>query len=218
MKLLKKLIIIIVVLAIFLIAGSLLFLNQIQYEVTSDDLPQDVYETSGELLPYAKTKVLGLLTANEDDRYTLIEEIINLIILDSIQENINENYDPLGDCTTNTCLKIYDSDSFYIDYIYAEINEDNQIEITISAGSESIVKVDTALILVLDIEFNIITLNPNVVFTLNSYYLGNKGLSLTLLNIIFNRFDKTEVEDSMTFGILDLDEYTYTISITDAIT
>ncbi|MCK5731912.1 MAG: hypothetical protein KAH13_02770 [Tenericutes bacterium] len=218
MKLLKKLILIIVVFVVLLIAGSLLFLNSIEYEVTNSDLPQDVYETSGELLPYAKTKILSLLIVDEDDRYTVVEEIINLIILDSIHENINESYDPLGDCTTNDCSRIYNSDSLYIDYVFAEINEDNQIVITISAGSESIIKADTALILVFDIDFNIITLNPNIVFTLNSYYLGNKGLSLTLLNIIFNRLDKTEVEDSMTFGTLDLDEHTYTISITDAIT
>ena len=56
--------------------------------------------------------------------------------------------------------------------------------------------------------------------TINSKIIEKikKEIAVFILNFIFNRLDKTEVEDSMTFGTLDLDEYTYTISIADALT
>jgi len=55
-----------------------------------------------------------------------------------------------------------------------------------------------------------------VVFTLNDYSLGEKSMSMNLLDYIFNQMNKDSIEDSMTFGTLDLDDYTFSISIRDA--
>jgi len=217
-KLLKSLLILIIVLLIGVVIFAFSFINSISYEVTADDLPQDVYESSDNLLLFAKTKIVGLVLADEDERYTLIEEIMNLIIFDSIRENINEEYDPLSDCTDNSCARIVDDENFYIDYAFAKLNDDNQIVITISAGTNRYVNVDTALIMVFDVDFgNTIGLDSSIVFTLDEYHLGDRTMSMKLLDMIFERMDKANIENNMTFGELDLDNYTYTISIADAI-
>ncbi|XFA98260.1 hypothetical protein ACAG96_05130 [Candidatus Izemoplasma sp. B36] len=216
-KFIKKLIIVFVVILVVLGIVVTVFLGRIKYEVTSNDLPQDVYDTSGDLLTFAKTKTLNLLLAEEDEKYTLVEEIFNLILLDSIRENINQDYDPLGDCTTSACLNVAAEDNFYVDYIFAEINDDNQIVITISGGFQFLFKGDTALIMVFDIDFDLLSLNPSVIFTLSSYQLGNMNLSMSILDNIFNRMNKDDLEDSISFGELNLDDYTYTLSINDAI-
>ena len=217
-KLLKSLLILIIVLLIGVVIFAFSFINSISYEVTADDLPQDVYESSDNLLLFAKTKIVGLVLADDDERYTLIEEIMNLIIFDSIRENINAEYDPLSDCTDNSCARIVDDENFYIDYAYAKLNDDNQIVITISAGTNRYVNVDTALIMVFDVDFgNTIGLDSSIVFTLDEYHLGDRTMSMKLLDMIFERMDKANIENNMTFGELDLDNYTYTISIADAI-
>lgn len=216
LKFVKKLVIVVIVLLVLIFIGITIFLNGIKYEVTSDDIPQDVYDTSGDLLAFAKLKTLDLITANDTEKYTITEEILNLIILDSIHQNINNEYSPLGDCSTDSCLNVFNTDEVFIDYVFAKINDDNQIVITISFGFSYILKADTALMLVFDLDFDLISLEPKVEFTLNSYSLGSKDLSMSLLNFIFDRMNKTDIEDSITFGSLNLTDYTYTISILDA--
>lgn len=216
LKFFRNLIIIVLVIVVGLIAVSFWFLSSIKYEVTSADLPQDVYEdASGNLLSLAKLKIVGLITADEDERYTLTEEFMNLIILDSIHENINEGYDPLGDCNDHSCDRIINEEYYFIDYAFAELNEDNQIVITISGGANKYIGTTSALRLVFDVEIDIS--NMSVTFTLSQYYLGDRELSMKLLDYIFDRMNKQSVEDSMSFGTLDLDDYTYSISITDAL-
>lgn len=214
-KFVKRLILFLLFVVVALVVVSMIFLDSISYQVTSEDLPQDVYETSGDLLDYAKVQILGLVLADEDDRFTMIEEIMNLIILDSIQENINTSYDPLGDCTTDACQYIYKDSPFYMDYVYAYLNDSNQIVVVISGGSDKYISASTAIILVFDVEFDIPNLSVN--FTLNNYSFGDRAMSLKILNFAFDKINKDNIEDSMTFGDLDLDNYTYTISIADAL-
>jgi len=203
------------------------FLDSIAYQATIDDLPQDVYENSGDLLALAQADIMELFAADEADRYSLTEEVINLILLDTVRENVNPDYDPLGDCEDNTCGRIVDDEYFYIDYVYAELNEDNQIVITLSFGANKYIDNTTALILVFDVEFDmdfdwtildgLAALDEmEIVFTLSAYSLGEKELSMNLLNYIFERLNKSEIEDNMTFGTLNLDDYTYSISVADA--
>lgn len=211
-KFIKRFLIFVIILLTLLVIFAFSFINSIEYSVSSDDLPQNVYNTSGSLLPYAQTKIVELIIADEDERYTITEELINLILLDSIKENVNSEYDPLNDCTDFSCSRIINQDYIYIDYVFAEINEDNQLVVTISAGMNKIIAKTTALIMVFDIEFDM-NLDMEIKFTLDEYYLGEKAMSMTILNYIFNRLDKTTVENSMTLGTLNLDDYTYTISL-----
>lgn len=215
LKTIKKIVIFLVFVIVVVLFGIIIFIDKIEYQVTAEDLPQEVYENSGDGLVIAKFKMLDLVTAEADERYTLTEEIINLIIYDSIKENINEAYNPLGTCTTNECLNVISEDNYYLDYIIAELNDDNQMVITASLGIDSIINIDSALIMIFDIEFDFTTLTPYVEFTLNAYYLGEKKLSKSLLEMIFKRVNKEKIEESVSFGTLDLDNYTYKIEVYD---
>ncbi len=213
-KLIKKLLLFIIIVLVAISIYALSFINAIEYSVTESDLPQDVYSTSGDLLSYAKTKIVSLVMASDEDRYTITEDFLNLIILDSIHKNLNEDYDPLGDCTSNTCESIFSSEYYSINYAYAELNDANQIVITISGSTNKILNKETALIMVFDVDFNI--LDMNVVFTLNKYSLGEREFSKALLDRIFNYLGKESIENSVSFGELNLTDYTYTVSILDA--
>ncbi len=216
MKFLKRFLVFLLVIVVALVVVLFSFLNTIEYQVTDADLPSDVYETSGDLLAFAKLKAVSLVLAGNEDRYTIMEEFINLIILDSIRENINPDYDPLAtDCSDTSCDYIMYDEYYFIEYAYAELNDDNQLVITISAGANKYVSTETALIMVFDIEFDIVP-NMQVVLTLDTYYLGEKQLSQNLLDQIFDRVGRQSIEDSITFGDLNLTDYTYTISIQDA--
>lgn len=217
-KVLKRLLLGLVVILVGLSVYAVIFVRSIEYQVTADDLPQDVYDSSGDLLSFAKVKMIGLMTATSDQRYTLIEEIMNLVLYDSIRKNINPEYDPLGDCGTTSCERIVESGIAYINYAFASLNNNDQLVITISGGTDRIASIDTALILVFDIALDdVLTPTSTIVLTLNRYSLGAREMSMSLLNMIFNRMDKASIEASMTFGTLDLDQYTYSISLADAL-
>ncbi len=228
MKFLRNLLILIFLLIVGIFIFVFSFLDRIAYDVTLADLPQDVYEYSGDLLALAMQDIQEIFLADEEDRYTITEEVVNLIILDTVRENINADYDPLADdCSDTSCAMIIEEEYFYIDYVYAELNEDNQLVITISFGANKYIDNRTALILVFDIEFDIdfdwtildgfsALDDMQIVFTLNSYSLGERNMSMNLLDYIFNQMNKDSIEENMTFGTLNLDDYTYSISIRDA--
>jgi len=179
--------------------------------ITDADLPQDVYEENGNLLGIAEGKLLSLILASPEDEYTIIEEFMNYMILDSIQTNINSSYDPLGDLDTDEANFVFFNDVFYIDYVFATLNEDDQIVVCISFGTDKYITMHSALFLNFDVDIDLIDLS--VTLTLESYYLSDNNLSLTILDFIFNQLDKTSIEESITSGVLDLDDYTYTVSV-----
>ena len=213
-KLIRRLLFFLVLIIVSFGLIFMSYVNSIRYEVTESDLPQDVYESEGNLLTLAKIKIVGLVLADEEDRYSMIEEIMNLIIFDSIQENMNSSYNPFGDCESDACQYIYKDSPFFIRYVYAYLNDSDQIVIVISGGTDKYMSVDTALHLVFDVDINIVDMSVN--FSLNSYRLGNRELSIKMLDYLVSKIDKGAVENNMTFGELDLDEYTFTISISDA--
>ncbi len=213
MKFIRRFLIFLVLVLVGLGLLFMSFINSIRYQVTSDDLPQDVYETSGDLLDYAKTKMVDLILADEEDQYTIVEEILNLIILDSIQKNMNTSYDPLGDCEEDACLYIFKNSPFFVNYAYAYLNDVDQMVVVVSGGSDKYISVDTSIFLVFDIDIDIANLSIN--FTLDTYSFGERAMSMKMLDFTMNRLDKANIEDNMTFGELDLDEYTYMISLSD---
>jgi len=81
----------------------LLIKASIQVEVDEDTLPVNVYEEDADLLTLVNTRLIDLFINSATNEYTVVEEVVNLIILDSIRENVNSEYDPLGDCETTEC-------------------------------------------------------------------------------------------------------------------
>jgi len=213
LKTIRKIFTLIFIVILVFVIGAFILVKSIAVDVTDSDLPQDVYSDDGDLLTISQLKILGLVLANEQERYNIIEEFMNYIILDSIQTNINSAYDPLGDIDTNEAnYVIYDS-GLYIDYVYAELNDSNQIVICVSFGSDRYLTMHSAIYLIFDIDVQIELLNISVVLTLSEYSIADKNLSFKILDYLFTKLDKNKIEESITLGILDLDEYTFTISL-----
>ncbi|WP_176239627.1 hypothetical protein [Mariniplasma anaerobium] len=213
MKFIKVFLSIIIGLIVIIFVGVLIFLNSIKVEVTDDDLPQGIYTETGDLESISQVYLLGIVVASDADQYTLINGFMNYMILDSIRKNINPDYDPLADLDTVEADYVTYDKNFYIDYIYANLNDDNQIVVTAAFGSDSIIKVDSALNLVFDIDLDISFTNIGFTLTLVDYSLSDTALSFQVLDFIMSKLDKTEIEGQMSMGVLDLDTYTYTLSI-----
>lgn len=213
LKFIKGIIIFTIVLALAIIVGVMVLTKAIAVDVTDADLPQDVYMETGDLLTIAELNLLGLVLADEQERYHIIEEFMNYVILDSIRTNINSAYDPLGDIDTDAANYVVSEGEFFVDYVYAELNDTNQMVVCLSFGTDRYYKTHSALYLTFDIDIEIELLDINVVLTLSEYRIADKELSMRILDFIFNKLDKSSIEDSMTFGVLDLDEYTFTISL-----
>ncbi len=213
MKFLKIFLSVIIGLIVVMVVVSLIFINKIKLEVTDDDLPQAVYTDTSDLNIASQAYLTGLLLASDAQRYNMIAEFMNYMLLDSIRENINADYDPLADLDTIEANYIIHNDNFYIDYLYANLNDDNQLVVTAAFGSNMIFKVDSALILVFDIDTNISITSLGFTLTLVDYSLSDTSLSFKILDFIFSRLDKTQIEDYMNQGDLDLDNYTYDVFI-----
>lgn len=213
MKFIKRLVILVILLAVVIVVGVIMFAKSIAVEVTDADLPQNVYEETGVLLTIAQLNLLDLVGATDQERYTIIEEFMNYIILDSIRTNINEAYDPLGSLDTDAANYVMKKGSFYIDYVYAELNDNDQMIVCLSFGTDQYYKMHSALYLTFDIDIEVELLNINVELTLAEYSIADKELSMKILDFAFNKLDKSSIEDSMTYGVLDLEAYTFTFSL-----
>jgi hypothetical protein len=213
MKFIKVFLGIVIGLVVLIFVGVLIFINSIKVEVTDDNPPQGVYTETGNLESISQLYLLGIILAPVENRNTFVNGFINYMILDSIRENINPDYDPLGDLDTVEANYVTYDKNFYIDYIYAELNDDNQVVVTAAFGSDSIIKVDSALNLVFDIDLDIELLNVGFTLTLVEYSLSDTDLSFQVLDFIMSRLDKDTIESEISMGTLDLDEYTYTLSL-----
>lgn len=213
MKLLKRLLIFIFILVVIIVVAVVVLIKSIAVEVTDANLPQTVYQQDADLLITAQANLLSMILADESERYTIIEEFINYIILDSIQTNINPSYDPLGDLDTNAANYVIDEGYVYIDYVYAKLNDNNQMVICISFGSDQYMEMHSAIYLIFDIEIQIELLEINAVLTLVDYAIADHNLPFKVLDYLFTKLDKVSIEESMTFGVLDLDEYSFTITL-----
>lgn len=209
----KKVIIFISLLVTILFVLMTLFLNNISVDVTDDDLPQDVYTNSGDPFLIAQSVMLEFVNPfSEEDEYTLTEEFMNYMILDSIKENVNAEYDPLNpDCTDSACDVIIDTNYGAIEYAYASLNSENQLVVTINFNRTDYPNVETALYAIFDIEVSIIELQVSLI--LDSLYVNEMEITTDTLDTILGYFDKDEIEDMVTIGELDLEQYTYSFSL-----
>lgn len=212
MKLIKKLLILVLGILVLFSLITLFVIKQIQVEVTNDDLPADIYEENGDLLAIAKARLIGFAVFHmSDNDYSGIEEFLNFYILYEIHQELNSAYDPFAETQTDDTKYIYSSQSFYIDYIFAHLTDNNQIELTISFGSSSFTMLDSALHLYFDIDVS--ASNMSLTLTLTDVYLDTVKIDQSLLDQIVGYLDKDAIESSVTTGTLDLTDYTYTVGL-----
>jgi len=200
-------------LVIIIVIGLLyLGINRISTTVTEADLPQDVYESNGDISVLMLSKAAEIVLADEEDSYTLIEDFINLLIFDIIKDNINSEYDPInGDDEINGY--IISRDKLTIDYIYAHLNEENQLIVTVSVKRPNIV--ETAFHFVFDIEYEFSSFS--LTLSLDKVFLHDIEIKRNIYDYFVSMADKNQVEQYVETGELDLDEYTYSISFFDLV-
>jgi hypothetical protein len=209
----KKLIIILIVLAALIFGGIAYATSWVDETVTEDDLPEAVYDSSGTTEQGMTDTAIALFNpTNTEDEYTLVETFINYVIYDSIKENLNEDYDPLGDCETSECYTIQGSKYADVRYAYAHLNDDDQLIITVSAHRDSYPSFDTAVHLTFDVSIEITS--GELVLTLQDTHLADNHIKESMLDRILGFTDQAAIEDSVTTGTLDLDEKTYTYTFT----
>lgn len=187
--------------------------TKVSVDISSDDLPQDMYQTDGTLSELAMLTLTAIVNPlSVEDNYTLTEEFINYMILDSIRENVNASYHPLDDtCDDASCLYIVETELGYVQYVFAELIEDNQLLVTVSFYREDFPETTTALYATFDIDVSILELQMTL--TLDTLHLGDIQISKNQLDTIFGFFDKESIESAVTMGELDLSSYTYSMSL-----
>ncbi|MFA7560675.1 MAG: hypothetical protein WCY80_01085 [Candidatus Izemoplasmatales bacterium] len=210
MKILRRLLIVILILVALVALGVTVFINRIKVNVTADELPQDVYEANGDYADYMRLKGLEMISADEEEQYSLIEEFLNYLILDIIKEDINTEYAPL-DGETETEKNIVNHDQFNLDFIYAHQSENDQIVVTVSVKRSDFPEVMTAFNFYFDVEYSMFTLT----LSLDKVFLADMEVKYSIYDYFVSLADKDALEDYVTDGTLDLDNYTYTINFLD---
>ena len=99
MKTIRNLLVVVIVLLGVLFVA----LNSVKVDVEESELPVVVYEQDSDLLTVINARMFDLFVTSVTDEYTVIEEVLNLVVLNSIRDNVNADYDPLGDCETIEC-------------------------------------------------------------------------------------------------------------------
>ena len=94
--------------------------------------------------------------------------------------------------------------------MWAELNEDNQLVVYVSLGSEVAIGVNTILSFTFDIDIDLIGFD--IELKLSTYSINDIGLSQVILEMIFGRLDTEQIESDVSTGTLDLEEYSYNIS------
>lgn len=208
-KLFKYIFVTLFIVIILVFAGTLIFLNSIEVNITDDDLPQEVYDTSSTNNMVMLGAMSNIVTSGNGDVNGYIETFINAMIYQTVLDDVNPFYDPINGEIPDSQFIIKNA-FITIDYIYANITEDNQIKITVSMKRGSFPSVTTAMYLYFDMDYS--PLLFKLTMSLNSVYMDDTEISQSIYNTILNQMDKESIENSVDKGTLDLDEYTYEIS------
>ncbi|MFP4478725.1 MAG: hypothetical protein ACLFPM_04780 [Candidatus Izemoplasmatales bacterium] len=211
-KLIKGLIIFIVVILVIAIGGTLIFLNSVEVNVTEDDLPEEVYDTSGNLDTMMEDKMIDIVSADESQTNELFEDFLNMMIYKTIKDNINENYDPING-ESEESQYIVKHPQFTLDYIIAEMTEDDQVRMTVSVKRNSFPSATTAFYFLFDME--VIRSTMTFELTLDKVYLDEKEIQYRVYDYFVSYADKDQIESQVDKGTLDLDEYTYEVNFSD---
>jgi len=205
----KKLILYFVIAVILLVVGLWFTIQSLQIDVVEEDLPQSIYAENNDIQALIQTRLASIFVFSASNEYSLVEEIINYVILDSIRENINSSYDPLGDCETTECNYVLKDEDYYIDYIWANMNDDDVLEVHVGVGSNSITEFHTIVHLFIDVDIKVI--RTAIVFTVEDVYINNLHLSPFFIRKMLNAMDTDAIESQITTGTIDFDELSYEI-------
>lgn len=206
LKILKKLVIAIVILSVVLIAGLFIYLNTVEVNITDDDLPENVYTYEGSL-NILMLSTISDIVSNNGDRNERIEDYINLLIYKTIKDDINPDYNPING-ETDQSQYITKNLAFQLDYIIANLTDDNQIMITVSLKRLTFPKAMTAIYFYFDMTFQSTTLT----LALDQVYIDDQEISKSTYDYLVSMADKEKIESSIDKGTLNLDDYTYEIN------
>ena len=214
MKFLKKILLFVVFLAVLFLVGSFAVLRAHDVQLTDSDLPQDVYEGDGDLLAIAEVKLIALLALHPEEPGEPVEEFLNYLILYMIHDKVNPDYDPLEEsCETDACNLIAGDDGFYVDYAFAALTGDQQILLTVGLGSHTAFESRTAVYLYFDLEMDY--LSAGFTLSLDRCFVAATEISRQTLGWLVDRVGQEAIEDAVSFGTLDLDAFTYSVSLLD---
>jgi len=213
-KIIKRLFIFILVILVLALGATLIFLNSVKVNITEDDLPDEVYDTTDSLDTMIQDKMIEIASSPEDQTNALFEDFLNLMIYQTIKDNVNPEYDPInGD--TEQSQYIVNHNQFTLDYVIAEMTEDDQVRITVSIKRGSFPSVSTAFYFLFDME--IIRSTMTFRLTLDKVYLDDNEIQHRVYDYFVSLADKDQVESQIDRGTLDLDDYTYEVSFADFI-
>lgn len=209
----KKLLITITILLLVVFIAIALLVSRIEVDIAEEDLPQDVYMNAGDPAVLAQEKLVEIFNPfSLEDDYTLFEDFLNFMLLDSIRENVNDEYDPLSTtCIEVACDVIVETDYGNVEYAFVELNSDNQVVVTVNFNRADYPVVETAVYAVFDVEFNLIEFEIDLI--LDTLYINDIEITKENLDFVLNQFNPTQIENMISFGNLDLETYTYTVSL-----
>jgi hypothetical protein len=209
----KKLIIAIVI----VLAGLFLLYSYVHnlfyVDITTEDLPQEVYENEGDLLLIAQSKLIALANPlSLEDDYTLTEEFLNYMLLYSLRENVNEDYNPLSDtCEDDACSNVFTTEYGNIEYVFVSLTDNDQILLTINFNRQDMPSIETALFATFDVEVSLIDLELRLV--LDEVFLNETEITKDNLDTIVSMVDVSDIESMTAIGSIDLEEYQYVVSL-----
>jgi hypothetical protein len=213
-KWIKRLLIVILLLIIILSSVSLFYLQSVEVEIRDEDLPQNVYATSGFLPLMMQSKIGQIVYGDESERDGHIEDFMNLLIFQTIRDDINQDYDPInGDQPSSQYIS--KNAWLQVDYVFAQVMEDDQIKVTVSLKRTSFPKAMTAFYFYFDMAFN--TNSMTMKLTLNQVMIDDDIVSEKVYDRIIGLVGKGKLESSIDKGTLDLENYTYKITFWDFI-
>jgi len=215
LKWIKRLLILLVIIIVLAFAGILIYLNTIKVNITDEDLPDNIYGSTENLEARMFVVMTNIVTStNKETINNHIEDFMNILIFKTIRDDINELYDPING-ETEESQYIIKHPQFTLDYIIADMNEDDQIVLTVSLKRDGFPKAMTAIYFYFDVDFDIFS--SELILTLDKVYLDDNIVSRNVYDYIVSLADKTTIEQAVDKGELNLDDYTYTIDFRDII-
>ncbi len=211
----KKLLLFLLFFVIIFAVGMFVLMQSIRVKVTNEDLPQSVYQNVGDtdaLLTQALIDVFE--TGSAESQYNLTEVYMNILILQAIKENINPNYDPLSDCQTIDCTYIYKDDGG-INYLFAQLEDNNQLTIVISLTTDQIIPYETAVYVTFDVSIDMT--ENRLLLTFDRLAVGPYTIPGVLIDFVLNQLDLSSFESMIDTGTLDLDTMTYEVVLTESL-
>lgn len=205
-KVLKSILISIIIFMVLFIGGLFIYLNSVKVEITDEDLPENVYTYNGSL-NILMLSTISNIVQNNGNRDQLIEDYINILIYKTIRDDINPEYDPMNG-ESEESQYITKNFFFQLDYIIADLTEDDQMMVTLSLKRLGFPKAMTAFYFYFDMSFQ----STSLTLSLDKVYIDDNEISKSTYDYFVSMADKETIEASIDKGTLDLDEYTYEIN------